>query len=83
MSVDPVEELPAQGLLQLDHAEVIALGPDGAEGVNMLPGGQSGIKESEYWSDQAALWLGNETWPMHTTVDSVIGAASHRETFAP
>ncbi len=62
---------------------VIALGPDGAEGVNILPGGQSGLKESEYWADQAALWLGNDTLPMLTTVDAVIGAASHRETFTP
>lgn len=62
---------------------VIALGPDGAEGVNILPGGQSGIRESPYWSDQAALWLGNETWPLHTSVEDVIGASTHRETLAP
>ncbi|HHO51436.1 MAG TPA: hypothetical protein ENK18_11310, partial [Deltaproteobacteria bacterium] len=62
---------------------VIALGPDGAEGVNILPGGQSGIKDSPYWSDQAALWLGNETWPLHTTVEDVIDASTHRETLVP
>lgn len=60
---------------------VIALGPDGAEGVNVLPGGQSGVKESPYWADQAALWLGNDTLPMHMTVDEVLGAAGGRETF--
>ena len=51
---------------------VIALGPDGAEGVNILPGGQSGLNDSEHFADQAALWLGNETWPMHTTVSDVL-----------
>ncbi len=60
---------------------VIALGPDGAEGVNMLPGGQSGLSESPYWADQAARWLGNETWTMRTTVDQVLEGATHRETF--
>jgi penicillin amidase len=60
---------------------VIALGPDGAEGVNVLPGGQSGVKESPYWADQAALWLGNQTLPMHMDVSSVIGASTGRETF--
>lgn len=62
---------------------VIALGPDGAEGVNILPGGQSGLTDSPYYADQAALWLGNETWPMRTTVEQVIAGATGRETFRP
>jgi len=59
----------------------IALGPDGAEGVNMLPGGQSGLNDSEHFADQAALWLGNETWPMHTDLDAVLGDAIRIEYF--
>lgn len=62
---------------------VIALGPDGAEGVNMLPGGQSGLVDSEYFADQAALWLGNETWPMRITVDDVVEGATGRESYWP
>ena len=54
---------------------VIALGPDGAEGVNALPGGQSGLNTSPYFDDQAALWLGNQTLPMHTTVDAALADA--------
>ncbi|MEQ1502040.1 MAG: penicillin acylase family protein [Myxococcota bacterium] len=61
---------------------VIALGPDGAEGVNMLPGGQSGLVDSPYFADQAAQWLGNDTWPLHTALDQVITAATGRETFS-
>jgi acyl-homoserine lactone acylase PvdQ len=61
----------------------IALGPDGAEGVNILPGGQSGLTTSPYWDDQAALWLGNQTWPLRTTVGDVIAGATGRETYRP
>jgi acyl-homoserine lactone acylase PvdQ len=60
---------------------VIALGPDGAEGVNILPGGQSGLTDSPYYADQASLWLGNQTWPMLTDLDQVIAGATGRETF--
>jgi penicillin amidase len=59
---------------------VVALGPDGAEGVNVLPGGQSGLKESPFFADQAALWLANDTLPMLTTVDAVRAAATGRIT---
>lgn len=62
---------------------VIALGPDGAEGVNILPGGQSGLTDSPFYADQAAVWLANDTWPMRTTVDQVIAGATGRETFTP
>ena len=51
--------------------------------MNILPGGQSGLTDSPYYADQAALWLGNETWPMRTTVDQVIAGATGRETFLP
>jgi penicillin amidase len=62
---------------------VIALGPDGAEGVNVLPGGQSGLNDSPYFADQAALWLGNETWPMHTRLEAVLADAVSVERYQP
>lgn len=62
---------------------VIGLGPQGNTGRNILPGGQSGLRDSPFYADQAALWLGNQTWPMHMTVDEVIAASSGRETFVP
>ena len=60
---------------------VISLGPEGPEGHNILPGGQSGLTDSPYFSDQAELWLGNQTIPMRFTVDSVLEGAVGRETF--
>ena len=60
---------------------VIALGPDGPEGHNILPGGQSGLKDSPYYADQAQRWLANETWPMRFTLEEVLEGAVHRETF--
>ncbi len=62
---------------------VFALGPDGVEGRNMLPGGQSGLNDSQHFDDQAALWLGNQTWPTRLTPVEVAEGATHRETFAP
>jgi penicillin amidase len=60
---------------------VFALGPDGVEGRNIIPGGQSGIVDSPHYADQAALWLANETLPVRFTVDEVIEGAVGRTTF--
>jgi penicillin amidase len=60
-----------------------ALGPDDVEGVNVIPGGQSGILESDHYDDQLALWLANETLPLPITVDEVVDAAVTRVTFYP
>ena len=62
---------------------VVALGPDGVDGVNILPGGQSGLNDSPHFDDQIGMWLGNQTYPLHLTVDEVVGAATARETFLP
>jgi acyl-homoserine lactone acylase PvdQ len=63
---------------------VVALYPDRVEGVNIIPGGQSAIKESEYFHDQARLWLANETTPMRFSVDQVVSfEGATRETYAP
>ncbi len=62
---------------------VVALGADGVEGRNILPGGQSGIPDSPFFNDQAALWLANETIPMRFTPTEVAAGAVTRERYAP
>ena len=61
----------------------IALGPDGVEGLNVLPGGQSALVDSPYFADQAAAWLGNEAWPMRFSPAQVIEGALGREVLLP
>ena len=51
------------------------------EGVNIIPGGQSGLNDSDYYADQAALWLGNETLPMRFHVSDVVAGATGRELY--
>ncbi len=60
---------------------VFALGPDGVEGRNIIPGGQSGLVDDENFADQARLWLANETLPVRFTVDEVLEGATGRTTF--
>ncbi len=62
---------------------VWALGPDGVEGLNVLPGGQSALTDSAFFDDQAALWLGNEAIPMRFDVTSVVAGATGREVLLP
>ena len=62
---------------------VMEMSPDGVHGVNVLPGGQSGVNTSEHFADQAALWLGNETFPLRFYVDDVVAAATEREVLSP
>lgn len=62
---------------------VIRLEEGAVRGVNILPGGQSGRKESEHFTDQAALWLGNDTIPVRFTIEDVLEGATSRETYAP
>ena len=60
---------------------VFALGPDGVEGYNVIPGGTNGRTDSPYFADQAALWLGNDALPVPITVEEVVAAGLSRETF--
>lgn len=61
---------------------VIELGPEGlVSGRNVLPGGQSALIDSEYFADQAALWLANDTVPMWLDADDVASHAHARERF--
>ncbi len=62
---------------------VFALGPDGVDGLNILPGGQSALTDSPYFADQAAAWLGNEAWPIRFTVAEVAAGGSTREVLMP
>ncbi|MCC7540116.1 MAG: penicillin acylase family protein, partial [Deltaproteobacteria bacterium] len=62
---------------------VVALRPDGTTARNALPGGQSGNPSSEFFADQARLWLGNETRPVHITLPQVLSAAVSRERYLP
>lgn len=62
---------------------VVALGPDGVTGANILPGGQSGLTDSPNFDDQAELWLGNDAWPLRFTVEEVVAGATARESYVP
>jgi penicillin amidase len=62
---------------------VMALKDGAFEGVNILPGGQSALTDSDFFADQAAKWLGNETVPMRLTPEQVAAGATGRETFLP
>lgn len=60
-----------------------SLGPDGVEGYNVLPGGQSALTDSPHFADQAALWLGNEVVPLRFTLEAVKAGTEQRWTFTP
>lgn len=62
---------------------VIRLEDGNITGRNILPGGQSGLTSSDYFDDQAQLWLANETVPLRFHVADVVDGAIGRETFAP
>lgn len=60
---------------------VVALGGSGFEAWNILPGGQSGIADTEHFADQAKLWLGNDAVRVYLGADDVAAHATRRETF--
>ena len=62
---------------------VIALNRGEVSGQNVIPGGQSGLTDSEHFADQAALWLGNEALPLRFHVEDVAAGASGRAVFFP
>lgn len=57
--------------------------PDATEGRNVIPGGQSGLNNSEFFDDQARLWLGNRALPMLLSADAVVAAATGHEVLVP
>lgn len=62
---------------------VIAMGKDKTTGINVIPGGQSGLTDSPNFDDQVKLWLGNQTWPMRYEVEDVVAGAKGREVYTP
>lgn len=62
---------------------VVALGGGTVEGRNIVPGGQSGLKDSPFFHDQLELWLANDTFPLRFFVDDVVAGAIAREEYAP
>ena len=63
---------------------VVAVGgEDDTAGINILPGGQSGMTDSEHFADQAALWLANDTIPMRLSPEQVVEGATGREVYHP
>jgi penicillin amidase len=62
---------------------VIALKDGKVWGKNIIPGGQSALTGSEFFADQAALWLGNKTLPFRFHVEDVVEGAVGRELYKP
>lgn len=60
---------------------VVALKDGEVSGVNIIPGGQSGLIRSPYFMDQAKLWLGNETVPLRFHLEDVVAGAEGRELY--
>jgi acyl-homoserine lactone acylase PvdQ len=50
-------------------------------GQNIIPGGQSGLTDSPFFSDQAELWLANEAYPIRFKVEDVVAGATGREVY--
>ena len=58
---------------------VIGLDPDGrVRGQNIIPGGQSGLKDSPHSVDQLAEWLGNRAYPLRFHAEEVLEYAGKR-----
>ncbi|MBI5608787.1 MAG: penicillin acylase family protein [Deltaproteobacteria bacterium] len=62
---------------------IIAMGKDKTTGLNVVPGGQSGLTDSPFFDDQVRLWLGNQAWPLRFEVEDVVAGAVGREVYTP
>lgn len=62
---------------------VFALRGGQVSGVNIVPGGQSGLVDSPHFADQARLWLGNQTVPLRFALGDVVAGATGREVYRP
>jgi acyl-homoserine lactone acylase PvdQ len=62
---------------------VIRLKDGEVDGVNVLPGGQSGLTSSTHFDDQVRLWLANDTVPLRFRVEDVVAGAVGREVYTP
>ena len=52
-------------------------------GQNIMPGGQSGLKDSPHYADQLGYWLGNGALPLRFHLDEVVNGAVGKELFIP
>lgn len=62
---------------------VIGVKDGEVRGQNIIPGGQSGLVNSVFFSDQARLWLANEALPLRYTPAEVAEGALGREVLTP
>jgi penicillin amidase len=62
---------------------VVSLKGDEVSGVNILPGGQSGLSKSDHFADQLEFWLANDTIPLRYHLEDVVAGAMGREVLAP
>jgi penicillin amidase len=62
---------------------VIALKDGKVWGQNIVPGGQSGLLDSEHHHDQVGLWLANETVPFRFHPQDVVDGALSMELLEP
>ncbi len=62
---------------------VVSLKGSEVKGLNIIPGGQSALTDSEYFADQAALWLANKAHPLRFSVVDVVAGAIGREQYTP
>jgi len=60
---------------------VIAIKDGQVRGQNIIPGGQSGLSDSPFFSDQAAMWLGNQTMPLRYHIPDIAAGAVGREVY--
>ncbi len=52
-------------------------------GMNVIPGGQSGLTDSAFFADQARLWLANEALPVYLDSDDVAEHSTGHEVLRP
>ncbi|HVM96595.1 MAG TPA: penicillin acylase family protein [Candidatus Acidoferrales bacterium] len=62
---------------------VFALRDGEVSGLNIIPGGQSGLTDSPHFSDQAALWLGNQAYTLRFKLDDVLAGSMGHEVYQP
>jgi len=65
----------------LNHRKVLT--PDGVEGYQSLPGGQSGVFFHPNYGSQLPLWLTNDYHPLAVTEEDADGVAVMEYTFGP
>ena len=61
----------------------IQLTEDRVSGYNIIPGGQSGIKDDPHATDQLKLWLSNQAYPLRFHLDEIVDGATQRWRFTP